>query len=178
MYITVKQAAEKWGISDRRVRVLCSEGKITGAYQEGRAWKIPHDAAKPTDGRYKTKESLIPIIEEKLEELKKESYKDELFSVVDASKGDINNIKLLRDRYPELLLSDTKELWESIKDEVRSNYNSEVKKEIAEDFSDLREVINPEAGDIANIKTIREHYGVDLKTAKELWDSIRDDYKL
>ena len=118
------------------------------------------------------------VSKEKLEELKKESYKDELFFVVDASKGDINNIKLLRDRYPELLLSDTKELWESIKDEVRSNYNSEVKKEIAEDFSDLREVINPEAGDIANIKTIREHYGVDLKTAKELWDSIRDDYKL
>ena len=71
MYITVKQAAEKWGISDRRVRVLCSEGKISGAYQEGRAWKIPHDAAKPTDGRYKNKESLIPIIEEKLEELNK-----------------------------------------------------------------------------------------------------------
>ena len=71
MYITVKQTAEKWGISDRRVRVLCSEGKITGACQEGRAWKIPHDAAKPTDGRYKTKESLIPIIEEKLEELNK-----------------------------------------------------------------------------------------------------------
>lgn len=71
MYITVKQAAEKWGISDRRVRVLCSEGKIPGAYQEGRSWKIPHDAAKPTDGRYKTKESLIPIIEEKLEELNK-----------------------------------------------------------------------------------------------------------
>lgn len=71
MYITVKQAAEKWSISDRRVRVLCSEGKIPGAYQEGRAWKIPHDATKPTDGRYKTKESLIPIIEEKLEELNK-----------------------------------------------------------------------------------------------------------
>ena len=71
MYITVKQAAEKWGISDRRVRVLCSEGKIPGACQEGRAWKIPHDVAKPTDGRYKTKESLIPIIEEKLEELNK-----------------------------------------------------------------------------------------------------------
>ena len=51
------------------------------------------------------------VSKEKLEELKKESYKDELFSVVDASKGDINNIKLLRDRYPELLLSDTKELW-------------------------------------------------------------------
>ena len=36
MFMTVKQAAEKWGISDRRIRVLCSEGKIPGAYQEGR----------------------------------------------------------------------------------------------------------------------------------------------
>lgn len=71
MYITVKQAAEKWGISDRRVRILCAEGKIPGAYQDGRAWKIPYDATKPTDGRYKIKESLIPIIEEKLEILKK-----------------------------------------------------------------------------------------------------------
>src|SRR3712207_8704356 len=71
MYITVKQAAEKWGISDRRVRILCSEGKIPGAYQEGRAWKIPYDATKPTDGRYKIKESLIPIIEDKLEILKR-----------------------------------------------------------------------------------------------------------
>ena len=70
MYITVKQAAEKWGISDRRVRILCSEGKIPGAYQEGRSWKIPHDASKPTDGRYKISESLIPIIKTKLETLK------------------------------------------------------------------------------------------------------------
>lgn len=71
MYITAKQAAEKWGISDRRVRILCSEGKIPGAYREGRAWMIPSDARKPTDGRYKIKESLIPIIEDKLEALKK-----------------------------------------------------------------------------------------------------------
>lgn len=71
MYITVKQAAEKWGISDRRVRILCSEGKIPGVYQEGRVWKIPYDATKPSDGRYKIKESLIPIIEAKLEILKR-----------------------------------------------------------------------------------------------------------
>ena len=71
MYITVNQAAKKWGLSDRRVRNLCSAGKIPGAYREGRAWKIPFDATKPTDGRYKSKESLIPIIERKLEILKK-----------------------------------------------------------------------------------------------------------
>ncbi len=71
MYITAKQAAEKWGISDRRVRILCSQGKIPGAYQQGRAWKIPYDATKPTDERYKIKESLIPILEDKLKVLKK-----------------------------------------------------------------------------------------------------------
>ena len=71
MYITAKQAAEKWGISDRRVRILCSQGKIPGAYQEGRAWKIPYDTTKPSDERYKNKESLIPILEDKLKVLKK-----------------------------------------------------------------------------------------------------------
>lgn len=46
MFMTVKQASEKWGISDRRIRVLCSEGKIPGAYQERRGWKIPIDGRR------------------------------------------------------------------------------------------------------------------------------------
>lgn len=50
MYITVKEAAAKWSISDRRVRVLCEEGKITGAFRKGRSWQIPCDAKKPEDG--------------------------------------------------------------------------------------------------------------------------------
>ena len=59
MFMTVKQAAEKWGLSDRRVRILCAEGKIPGAFQEGRGWKIPMDAVKPADGRFKSTESLL-----------------------------------------------------------------------------------------------------------------------
>lgn len=69
MYITVKSAAEKWGISDRRVRVLCAEGKIPGAFQEGRGWKIPSGAVKPADGRYKSTESLLNRIDRKKSEL-------------------------------------------------------------------------------------------------------------
>lgn len=69
MFLTVKQASEKWGISDRRIRVLCSEGKIPGAYREGRRWKIPVDAKKPADGRYKSKESLLSQIDRKKVEL-------------------------------------------------------------------------------------------------------------
>lgn len=69
MYMTVKQAAEKWSISDRRIRVLCAEGKIPGAYLEGRGWKIPADAEKPSDGRFKTKESILSRIDQKRKEL-------------------------------------------------------------------------------------------------------------
>lgn len=71
MYITVKQLAEKWVISDRRVRTIFKEGKIDGAYQEGRTWKIPYNTLKLIDGRYKIKESLISIIEDKFNSLKK-----------------------------------------------------------------------------------------------------------
>lgn len=69
MFMTVKQASEKWGISDRRIRVLCSEGKIPGAYQERRGWKIPIDAEKPADGRYKSKECLLAQIDRKKKDL-------------------------------------------------------------------------------------------------------------
>ena len=69
MFMTIKQASEKWGISDRRIRVLCSDGKIPGAYQDGHSWKIPSDATKPADGRYKSKESILSRIEQKKKEL-------------------------------------------------------------------------------------------------------------
>ena len=50
-YIKVSKAAEKWGISARRVRVLCAEGKIDGVIRKGNLYMIPANAAKPMDGR-------------------------------------------------------------------------------------------------------------------------------
>ena len=50
-YITVKQASGRWGISDRRVRALCAEGRIEGVIRKGRSYLIPADALKPIDGR-------------------------------------------------------------------------------------------------------------------------------
>lgn len=52
-YITVKETAEKWGITTRRVQVLCAQGKIPGAVRFGTTWAIPKDAIKPVDRRYK-----------------------------------------------------------------------------------------------------------------------------
>lgn len=59
MSMTTKQASIKWGISDRRIRLLCSEGKIEGAELIGKTWFIPDNATKPIDGRIKVSESYL-----------------------------------------------------------------------------------------------------------------------
>ncbi|GAA6492323.1 DNA-binding protein [Candidatus Bariatricus faecipullorum] len=67
MYMSVNQAAEKWGISDRRVRTLCSEGRIPGVIREGRGWKIPEDAEKP-ERSAKKKEHPMTLLDTLREE--------------------------------------------------------------------------------------------------------------
>lgn len=77
-YMTVLQASEKWGISDRRVRILCQQEKIPNVIKQGRAYLIPIDAEKPDDGRrmrYKRNNSLH----------------EALFSEVDAMKKELDN---------------------------------------------------------------------------------------
>ena len=50
-YINVKEASKQWGITTRRIQVLCAEGRIEGAAKLGREWAIPANAEKPLDNR-------------------------------------------------------------------------------------------------------------------------------
>ena len=52
-YMSAKEAASKWGITDRRVQVLCEQGRIEGVFRLGNAWAIPANAEKPVDARRK-----------------------------------------------------------------------------------------------------------------------------
>lgn len=53
-FITLKEAAERWGISDRRINALCLQGRIEGAIKFGNTWAIPQNAQKPADARIKS----------------------------------------------------------------------------------------------------------------------------
>lgn len=53
-YLSAKEAAEKWGVSLRRVHRLCEDGRIEGVQRFGRNWMIPRDAKKPADARIKS----------------------------------------------------------------------------------------------------------------------------
>ena len=60
-YITVKEAAEKWGITPRRVQILCAEERIKGAYRFGRSWMIPSRAVLPNARRKEEEKPTLPM---------------------------------------------------------------------------------------------------------------------
>ena len=53
-YITIQEVAEKWGLKERRVQVMCQEEKIAGVKRFGHSWAIPADAERPADGKVKS----------------------------------------------------------------------------------------------------------------------------
>lgn len=53
-YMTTKEAASIWGISDRRVLQYCNARQIDGAVKMGNTWLVPKSAKKPADGRFKS----------------------------------------------------------------------------------------------------------------------------
>ena len=53
-FMTVKEAASKWGLSERSLHTICNEGMIPGVRKFGRSWAIPVNAQKPVDKRIKS----------------------------------------------------------------------------------------------------------------------------
>lgn len=72
-YKTVKEISKQWGISDRRVRLLCQQGIIDGVIQKGRSYLIPENTIKPMDKRYAKNKNISPLYQPifaKIDELK------------------------------------------------------------------------------------------------------------
>ena len=59
-FMTASQAARLWNISQRRVQILCAEGRVAGVFKLGDAWAIPADSSKPIDSRIKRKSEEQP----------------------------------------------------------------------------------------------------------------------
>jgi len=67
-YLSTTQASALWGISARRIAILCEQGRISGAQKVGSMWIIPEDAKKPVDARVKSGKYIKP--EKKFDEVK------------------------------------------------------------------------------------------------------------
>jgi Fic family protein len=68
-YIKVSEAAEKWGISARRVRLLCEQGRIAGVLRKGNLYMIPDDAVQPIDARTYAKSTVRKSYSSLLEQI-------------------------------------------------------------------------------------------------------------
>lgn len=53
-YLTTIEMSKRWGISSRRIAILCGQNRIEGVVKKGKTWLIPYDAKKPKDARKKT----------------------------------------------------------------------------------------------------------------------------
>lgn len=52
--LSTREISEKWGISARRVQILCANNRVSGATRVGQTWVIPDTAEKPKDARIKS----------------------------------------------------------------------------------------------------------------------------
>lgn len=52
-YLSIKEIAGKWGVSERSVRNYCAQGRVPGAFLTGKTWNVPEDAVKPARGNAK-----------------------------------------------------------------------------------------------------------------------------
>lgn len=89
-YRSVSETAKQWNISDRRVRVLCQQGKIEGVIRKGRAWLIPKEVKKPVDGRTTRYQQTNSFYTELL--LKIDELKDEMNKKCTLTQGEIKRI--------------------------------------------------------------------------------------
>mgnify|MGYP000813843404 CR=1 FL=1 len=64
-FLSTFETAEKWGISHRRVSILCNQGRITGAQRAGSRWIIPENAEKPADARIRSGKYIKKPTEER-----------------------------------------------------------------------------------------------------------------
>ena len=156
-YITLKQAAELWNISERRIRRLIQENRINGALKIGNAWNIPEETSKPMDKRYKIEEDRFII-----------DIQNDFFKVLDENKQKLDSKRPL----PKETL---KSLEENFKLEWTYNSNA-----IEGNTLTLKETKVVLEGITIGGKTMREHLeAINHKEAIDfLEELVQDNNKL
>ena len=107
-YISPKEAAQKWGVSERMVCRYCIQGRVSDAYQEFGTWFIPEDAPKP--GRQAKETKPLPALLQKLLRLRDHTQYRGLYAYLQInmvySNGRMASNRLTRDQVEVLYKTD------------------------------------------------------------------------
>lgn len=126
-YLTTAQIAEKWNISDRRVRTLCKEGRITGVVEKNGGYLIPFDAPKPADKRFRkpvytintddvTWTREVPFADSSYNTILYLKWEDDVIGDIDSSY----NVHFREPRYNDVVAAYTKGRWHWSRGEFES----------------------------------------------------------
>ena len=99
-YLSVKEAAENWGMSSRRVQILCNENRIEGAQKVGSVWTIPEISSKPEDARIKINKQHKRVNESSNIDIER------VWAMPNSNTFDIKSIKILINKYIEKVQND------------------------------------------------------------------------
>jgi len=98
-YISAREAAALWAVTQRRVQALCENGQVCGAERVGNMWLIPKPAQKPIDGRTKAAklqnrpvEYVLPLETERVIEMVNGTMAIENMPLTDEDRGRLRKI--------------------------------------------------------------------------------------
>lgn len=168
-YISAKQAALKWGISQRRVALLCAQNRIEGVIFNKNRWLIPENAKKPSDLRTKLAQqenNAKPF-------LKWAGGKSQLLANVHEQINSYEDFKLKK--YVEPMVGSGAVLFEILATHnLESVYISDVNKGLINTYKVIRDDIDVLIESLSNVQTI--YYSLSQEQRKGKYYEIRDEY--
>jgi len=172
-YMTAKEAAKEWGITQRRVAILCSESRIDGVEFVGNMWLIPKSAQKPEDGRVTRFEppsnmTLKPFIKWAGG---KSQILDSIRSKYPAGLGDLIT------KYAEPFVGGGAVLFDILgRYNMREIYISDINRELIQTYTVIRDNIDEL---ICSLKNLEQQYLVaDEHVRKEIYYASRDRFNV
>lgn len=171
-FITVREAAAKWGISTRAVTKYCSESRIEGAELFNNSWAIPTDALKPNDARargdFKAEGAVKPII-------KWAGGKGQLLAEIRNSYPKGLGTEIVK--YAEPFIGGAAVLFDILgKYDFEEVYISDVNRELVYMYKTVRDAPNELIGMLSDFQ--QEHLSKSMEDRKKYFYQNRERYNL
>ncbi len=167
---TTQQAAESWGISERRVSKYCEEGRIQGAERIGKSWVIPIDSVKPVDARSRSDfvahDAAKPFIKwaggkGQLLDFIREAYPPGLGSTIK--------------RYAEPFIGGGAVLFDVLNNyDIEEAYISDINTELITTYTTIRDNVSELIEVLTDLE--KEHVSRDMDSRKEFFLENRERY--
>lgn len=172
-FITAKEAAQKWNITQRRVATLCSENRVDGAEFVGNMWLIPKSAQKPEDGRTTRFEPPADMSVKPF--LKWAGGKSQILD--DIRQKYPAGLSITITKYAEPFVGGGAVLFDVLgRYEMKEVYISDINQELIQTYIAIRDNVTELVNFLKNLET--KYIGASDDVRKEIYYAMRDRFNV